>query len=131
MPSAKAASVASDVEDWNALQVLVGGRTVTLDRAQGGRLFALIYRLQQSLSTTKDIAQPEPATAPDLRVRVQLNERVVATFTLQGLQARWQRANQAERSGTLDDKQVQSLMQLARDAGMTDSKANPSPSNPP
>jgi hypothetical protein len=63
-------------------------------------------------------------------VKVQLKERVVATFTVQGLHARWQRANQPERSGTLDDKQVQSLLQLARDALLTDSNVNSKPNNP-
>jgi hypothetical protein len=31
----------------------------------------------------------------------------------------------------VDDKQVQSLLQLARDALVTDSNANAKPSNPP
>jgi hypothetical protein len=92
-----------------------------------------MFRLQQSLSAAKDIAQsePEPTIAPDLLVRVQLKERVVTTFTVQERHARWQPANQPERSGTLDDKQVQSLLQLARDALVTDSNANAKPSNPP
>ena len=128
-----AASYASGVDDWDALQVLVGGRTLMLNRAQGSRLYALMFRLQQSLSAAKEIAQPEPepSIAPDLLVRVQLKERVADTFILQERHARWQRANQTERSGTLDDKQVQSLMQLARDALATDSNFNAKPNNPP
>ena len=134
MPSAKTAKVANDasgVEDWDALLVQLGGRMVTLDRAQGSRLFAVIYRLQLNLPAAKDGAQPEPSTAPDLLVRVQLKERVVTTFTVQERHARWQPANQPERSGTLDDKQFQSLLQLARDALATDSDVNAKPNNPP
>jgi hypothetical protein len=127
MAPAKAAAELSGPEAWDTLLVLAGGRTVTLDRARGRKLFAVLRRLESGLSSPQDAAQPEPAAVPDLQIHVRAQEQVTATFTLWGLRVRWQRPSQAARSGTLDESQVQPLVQLVRDALAADA----SPSNPP
>ena len=111
----------SGSEAWDALLVQTGERTVKLDRDQGRKLFALMQRLQPSLSTEQDDAQSGPAAAPDLLIKVQAQEQVIATFTVSGRLARWNRPDRVARIATLSDAQIAQLMQAVREASLSES----------
>jgi hypothetical protein len=125
--TAQATAEVGSLDAWDALRVHAGGRTVTLDRVQGRKLAALLLRLQGSLQAPHGAVQPEPAAPPDVQITVLAQEQVTATFTLQGLHARWQSTGQPARSGSLDENQAQSLVGLARDALAADSSVNSPP----
>jgi hypothetical protein len=119
--SAKAAAGLSGLDAWDSLLVQTSGRTVTLDRAQGRKLFALMQRLQQSLSTTQDAGMSESNAASDVQITVQEQEKVIATFTLREQVARWTRPGLAAMSATLSDAQIAQLMQAVREASSGES----------
>jgi hypothetical protein len=121
MASAKSAADKSVPEAWDTLLVQTGGHAVTLDLAQGRKLFALMQRLQSSLSTEQDNGQSGPTKAPDLLIKVQAQEQVIATFTLSGRFARWNRPGRVVLIATLSDAQITQLMQAAHEASLGES----------
>jgi hypothetical protein len=109
------------------VDVVVDGRSATLDAQQAQALMRQVQSLEVWLQPETSAPATAPGAAPDLQLTMRVQDRVIASLTLRGNTIRWQRERRLTLSGTLEEAQVQQLLQLAREAlaGTTNPRSSP------
>ncbi|WP_342616841.1 hypothetical protein [Rhodoferax sp. GW822-FHT02A01] len=126
-PASRFAAPESGLGPWTAVDVLVDGRSVTLDAQQAQALVRQVQSLEGRLQPETSSPPATPSSASDLQLTMRVQDRVIASLTLRGNTMRWQRERRLTLAGTLEETQVQQLLQLAREAlaGTTNPRSSP------
>jgi hypothetical protein len=104
------------LEAWMALRVQMEEQSMTLDRAQGQRLYARMVRLVRQTSAALLPPSVVPATEPALRLTVLSQGQTLAVMGLWDGTVLWHRPAQADVIASVSAADAQALLQLARQA---------------